>query len=278
MAEFPAMPLFCEPLLADTDHLTESEFGLYMRMLAKLWLAPNNRFPNDDAWLGRKFRKTAEEVATQVRPLLAEFFKTDGNWLHHKRIDKEFAYVERKSKKQSDRAKSRWKKEKAECRGNANGGNAPTHTPTSPPTPVVENQTTVPTTVGTAAPPERAKAALWREMKAQVGGSNPGSLIGKWVRDYGIGAVSEAHYAAMGSPPVDYVEWMAGRLKANGKPYPARMAHTGNRRRGDPIEALHENLARMEQEDDDNSQGGLEAISGVSFSPAFVMPGSRFVS
>lgn len=262
MADFPAMPLFCEPLLADTDHLTDAEFGLYMRMLTKLWLAPNNRFPNDDAWLGRKFRKSPEEVASQLRPLLAEFFKTDGNWLHHKRVDKEFAYVERKSKKQSDRAKSRWNKEKAESRGNANGGNAPTHTLTPPTTSYVENQETVPTTVGTAAPPEQAKAALWREMKSQIGGANPGSLVGKWVKNHGLPAVTDAHFAAMASPPADYVEWMTKRLQANGRPYAVRTARTGK--------SYHELVTESLTDEPDQ---GFEAVPRLFGEAEILCPG-----
>lgn len=123
-----------------------------------------------------------------------------------------------------------------------------------------------------------AKAALWREMKAQIGGTDPGGLVVKWLKQYGDAEVIAAHFAAMANTPMDYITWMTKRLQANGKPYSTRMARNGNRRRGDPMEAFHENIARMEQEDDEHSQGGLEAISGVSFSPAFVMPGSRSVS
>lgn len=125
MAEFPAMPLFCEPLLADTDHLSDAEMGLYMRLLAKLWLAPNNRFPNDDEWLARKFRKSPEQVRTELRPLLDEFFKTTGNHLFHKRLDKEASHVKRVTAARSASAKARWDKEKA-----ASERNAPTPTPT----------------------------------------------------------------------------------------------------------------------------------------------------
>jgi hypothetical protein len=93
-------------------------------MLMHMWRAPNQRFPNDDQWLARKFRRSVECVKTDLRPLIAEFFQTDGNWLYHKRIAKEFTYVASKSQKQSDRAKARWNNEKVECRGNA-----PTPTP-----------------------------------------------------------------------------------------------------------------------------------------------------
>ena len=59
-----------------------------------------------------------------------------------------------------------------------------------------------------------AKAALWAEMKAQIGGKSAGSLVGSWCRDYGDAEVIAAHFAAMSNPPAQYVEWMVGRLKA----------------------------------------------------------------
>jgi uncharacterized protein YdaU (DUF1376 family) len=124
MAEFPAMPLFTDAYLADCDHLTDCEHGRYLLMLIHMWRAPGRRFPNDDAWLARKFRRTVEQVRAELRPLLEEFFATTGNWLFHKRLEREFAHLTRTSRKQSDRAKSRWEKEKGACRGNA-----PTPTP-----------------------------------------------------------------------------------------------------------------------------------------------------
>lgn len=129
MADVPYMPVFCEPLLADTDHLSDAEMGLYTRMLVKLWLAPRQRFPSDLAWLARKFRKTPAEAESTLLPLVEEFFQRDGNWISHKRLSREFARVSSQLQKQSDRAKSRWNKENCKSRGNA--GPAMPTTPTS---------------------------------------------------------------------------------------------------------------------------------------------------
>lgn len=119
MARFPAMPFFCESFLADTDHLTDAESGLYIRLLAKLWLAPRQRFPDDDAWLARKFRKTVEQVRSELRPLLVEFFKSDGGRIYHARIDKEFQHVCKVTSARRGSAKARWDKDKASCERNA---------------------------------------------------------------------------------------------------------------------------------------------------------------
>lgn len=113
-----------------------------------------------------------------------------------------------------------------------------------------------------AASPEPAKAALWREMKAQIGGNNPGSLAGKWVKDYGLPAVTDAHFAAMANPPADYVEWMSGRLKANGKPYAARQPKSGR--------SYHDLVTESLTDDEEH---GSEAAFGLPGTVAILRPG-----
>ena len=136
MADFPAMPFWTDAYLADTGHLSDAEHGRYIIMLIQLWRSPRQRFPNDDQWLARKFRRSVDEVKTELRPLIEELMQCDGNWITQKRLSREFSYVSARSEKQSARAKLRWKKEKGLCRGNAGrhaSGNAPTPTPTPTP-------------------------------------------------------------------------------------------------------------------------------------------------
>lgn len=129
MAEFPAMPLWTDAYLADCGHLSDAEHGRYLMLLMHLWRAPSQRLPNDDAWLARRFRRSVEDVQNEIRPLISEFCDCDGNWITQKRTSREFAYVAEQSRKQSERAKARWDKEKGRCRGNATARNAPTPTP-----------------------------------------------------------------------------------------------------------------------------------------------------
>lgn len=112
------------------------------------------------------------------------------------------------------------------------------------------------------ASPEPAKAALWREMKAQIGGKDPGSLAGKWVKLHGLPAVTDAHFAAMANPPADYVEWMTKRLQANGTPYAARQPKSGR--------SYHDLVTESLTDDEDH---GLEAVSRVSGEVAILRPG-----
>lgn len=119
MADFPYFPLWTDSYLADTTHLSDCEHGRYMLLLIHLWRMPERRFPNDDEWLARKFNRPVDRVKSELRPLIKEFFKSDGNWITHKRVEKEFERCAKTSQRQSDAAKSRWGKEKAQCHGNA---------------------------------------------------------------------------------------------------------------------------------------------------------------
>lgn len=119
--------------MGDTDHLTNAESGLYLRILMTMWRSPECRIPNDDVWLSRRLRSPIEEI----RPLIAEFCQTSGNWVTQKRLRKEWNYVQEKRKKQTDAANARWNKDKGTCERISDGDadrqcerNAPTPTPT----------------------------------------------------------------------------------------------------------------------------------------------------
>lgn len=113
------MPLWTDAYLADTRHLSDAEHGRYLLMLMEMWRSPGCRFPNDRAWLVRRFRRDPETFARDIQPLLDEFFSTDGNWITQKRLKREWERLRGSSQKQSARAKSRWDKEKGSSRGNA---------------------------------------------------------------------------------------------------------------------------------------------------------------
>lgn len=124
MADYPALPLWTDAYLADTRHLSDAEHGRYLLLLMDMWRSPGCRFPNDPAWLARKFRRTVEALEAEIMPLLREFCQCDGNWWTQKRLARESQYVQRTSRNNSAAAKSRWRKEKGECVRNAQDGNA----------------------------------------------------------------------------------------------------------------------------------------------------------
>ena len=194
MAEFPIMPVGTSDFLADTIHLAHDEMGLYWRMCLQLWRMPERRFPNDDEWLSKRFNADA----TAVRSLVVEFFQCDGNWVTHKRIEREYERVSASSKKQSDRAKARYKKEKTTSRGTArktSRGSASTST--SIPIPIEEepygssNSVSKETDAGTSSRSNRPKAIdpakrtfeQGRDLLSSYGVGNStsqGGVIQKW--------------------------------------------------------------------------------------------------
>lgn len=126
MADFAAMPFYTDSYLGDCWHLSDAEHGRYLLLLILMWQSPQCRIPNDHDWIARKLKRTLDEVESDLVPLITEFCETDGNWITQKRLQQEFKYVSAKSKTQSERAKSRWEKEKNNARASAghkpNGG------------------------------------------------------------------------------------------------------------------------------------------------------------
>jgi uncharacterized protein YdaU (DUF1376 family) len=115
MAKFPALPLFTDAFLADTAHLSMAELGIYVRLLIMMWRTPGCRIPNDDEWISRRLHVSVEDVQKLVRPLISEFCKTHNNFCTQHRLSREFEFLRRRSENQSNRAKSRWRKEKHVC-------------------------------------------------------------------------------------------------------------------------------------------------------------------
>ena len=122
MAQFPGLMLWTGAWVADTAHLTRLERGTYFDLIVLMWRTPGCRVPNDDAWLSRHMRMTAEEVVAELRPIIKEFCQSDGNWLFQKRLQKEFLRAFNRSHGASVRAKRRWERNKSLYAGNA--GNA----------------------------------------------------------------------------------------------------------------------------------------------------------
>jgi uncharacterized protein YdaU (DUF1376 family) len=131
MAQFPGLTIWTDAWVADTDHLTCEEEGIYFRLVRVMWRAPGCRVPNDDQWLAKHMRMTLSEVTGKVRPIVTQFCQTDGNWIFQKRLKREFVRRFEFSAAQSVRAKSRWRKKKDICPDDATNGNPPYPTPTA---------------------------------------------------------------------------------------------------------------------------------------------------
>jgi len=117
MTSLPFMPLAVEAYITDTSHLDDGEQGRYISLLLRMWVSPNQRIPNDDNWIAKRFHRTDDDVKNLWRPIIKEFLKCDGNWIYSKRLQEEYQKAVKRSQKQSDRAKSRWNKEKSKTHG-----------------------------------------------------------------------------------------------------------------------------------------------------------------
>lgn len=164
MTSLPYMPFFVDAYTLDAGHLTEEEHGAYLRLLMLAWASPECRLPNDDAWLARRLSRPLETIQRLYRPILAEFFQSDGNWLWQKRLRAEWERARKNAKVQSDNAKSRWKKEKKVSGGTAAGMPPHPHIniEESPPTPPPEPEPKAPEK------PRRAKRDAARDVAREA--------------------------------------------------------------------------------------------------------------
>ena len=136
MAQFPALDIFTDSWLADTANLPRVDRDIYFHLLILIWRSPSCRIPAELDWAARKLRCSTPETEI-LKSVMSEFCQTDGNWVTQKRLTKEYKLALERSRKQSDRAKSRWHNDKVVCRGNA-----PTATATATVTVTVEKKNT----------------------------------------------------------------------------------------------------------------------------------------
>jgi uncharacterized protein YdaU (DUF1376 family) len=163
MAILPYMPFWVTAYLADTAHLSDAERRRYDLILFYLWIAPGQRFPNDDGWLARKFCRSVEVITTEFRPLLREFCRCDGHWIFHKRLTAEWKTSERIREQRTNAAKARWNKEKDVSGSNAGSqSNRPSH-------PIPIKSTEIPIGISPSKTVETAFEEFWAQCPKKVG-------------------------------------------------------------------------------------------------------------
>lgn len=219
MADLAFLPLATDAWIADTSHLSRVERGLYMDLLILMWRSPECRVPNDLTWISRKLGCSADEAET-LKNLVSEFCKSTGNWLSQKRLRKEWDYCLEKRKKQSERAKARWNKDKDQCHGNAaphDTGNAPTPSPTPTLIPLDKSN-------GAAVLIDPTKAMFDAGIVllagAGVSDAKARSVIGKWKRDHGEEAVMSALGKAKREGALEPIAFIEGCFRARRRDEP----------------------------------------------------------
>lgn len=206
MAEFPALPLFTDAIIADCAHLTDEEFGRYVRLLMLIWRSPDCRIPHNSEWVSRKMARPY----SVLEPLITEFCYVDVNWITHQRLQKELSYLREKSKKQSARAKMRNYNKNGSCCGNAAphaSGNAPTPTPTPITSTNVEG---VPPSIEDLLFGPALQYLIKNTGKPE---SECRSMIGKWRKQFGPDETLEALRKSQNAKAAQPVEYIARLLK-----------------------------------------------------------------
>ncbi len=108
MADFPSLPLFTDAVTADCSHLTDEEFGRYMRILILMWRTPGCKIPDDPNWISKRMRVDALAYHVHMQTIMQEFCTlSDGYWTQ-KRLMKEYLYVQGVTEKRRNAAKKRW--------------------------------------------------------------------------------------------------------------------------------------------------------------------------
>lgn len=208
MAEFPALPFWIDAYLADCSHLSDAEHGRYLMMLFHMWRMPGVKFPNDDAWLARKFGRSLEVFVSEWKPLMQEFMHTDGNWYMQKRMQKVHAHVAALRAKNRDAAKARWDNEKDPCKRNASKTKSKT-------------KTILKTQPANAGPVREEFELFWKAYRPPRNSKKPDAMKA-WTQTVPVRPpLAELLRAVNG-----YASWLSEEGRKQKREYPKQMAAT----------------------------------------------------
>lgn len=199
----PYLPLYVSDYQADTSHLTTIEHGAYLLLIMNYWQRAQP-LPNDDRKLARIAGLGPREWK-RVRETLSEFFQVDcSNWFHS-RLESELLKLRDKSLKKRNgglaRAQQMHSERSARAQLNIGVGVGD-----------------IPSTKVEGAAPDTDKV-FWDNAKAYLAthASDPGKLIGKWIKDTSKAFVARAIGEAQinrAVDPVSYISKLVHREKA----------------------------------------------------------------
>jgi uncharacterized protein YdaU (DUF1376 family) len=105
MADFPALPLLTDAYIADTQHLTNEEHGVYLRLLMFAWRTRDCSLPDDDKRLALMVGATAKKWA-RLKPVVMAFWSLhEGAW-KQKKLTSQRDFVERQREQKSAAGKA----------------------------------------------------------------------------------------------------------------------------------------------------------------------------
>lgn len=200
MAAIPFMPLYVADYMSDAAHLSTIEHGAYLLLIMTYW-QKGGPLPNDDKKLARICRLGPAQWK-RIKPQILEFFDVSVLQLSHSRINSELAKVRDKSLKNRKGGLARAQQMLSERSADAQPY-------------ISDTDTVVPLAKANGAAPDADKV-FWERAKAHIGGSNPGALIGKWKRDYGLAETKAAICASQLEGAIDPTSFITAVLRRNG--------------------------------------------------------------
>lgn len=206
MAALPYMPLYVADYLADAAHLSTIEHGAYLLLIMNYWQR-GEPLPNDDTRLARIAGLNARDWKRH-KATLADFFTIQETHWRHGRIDSELSRVASKSLKSKKAAQASVERRFGERSADVE----PTDTDTS------KEETLAKANAASGDSTQQFWTNAKIYLKPFVKG-DPGSLIGKWVRDHGKPATAEAITRAQLDRAVNPIEFIQGtfrKLATNG--------------------------------------------------------------
>lgn len=100
MAQAPAMPLFTDALLGDTQHLSLEEFGAYVKLLIIDWRQKPAQIPDDDCRVARMLGIPVRRWRVMKNTICdGKLYRIERRKFRQKRLEKEWAYVKEKTVK-----------------------------------------------------------------------------------------------------------------------------------------------------------------------------------
>lgn len=84
MADYPAMPLWTDAYISDTQHLTNEEHGVYLRLLMFAWRTPDCSLPTDEKRLAIMVGLTGAQWRKLSKTVLSFFTEQDEKLIQKK--------------------------------------------------------------------------------------------------------------------------------------------------------------------------------------------------
>lgn len=99
------MPLYVDDYEAATAHLSLLEDGIYTRLLRLMWRTPGCTIPDDDQWVCRKMRITADDERAALMAVIGEFCERKGGRIISPRLVREWKKADETSRKRAEAGK-----------------------------------------------------------------------------------------------------------------------------------------------------------------------------